>query len=97
MVNDNRIAEDDLRIIAKADPILYCNFAVTQKVDDKFAEKFKQVVLSITPETTVEYNGEVVKVLERALADGYEDAKNSDFDDVREMAKRTNMPPYQKF
>jgi phosphate/phosphite/phosphonate ABC transporter binding protein len=97
MVNDNRIAEDDLRIIAKADPILYCNFAVTQKVDDKFAEKFKQVVLSITPETTVEYNGEVVKVLERALADGYEDAKNADFDDVREMAKRTNMPPYQKF
>jgi len=97
MINDNRIAADDLRIIAKADPILYCNFGVTQRVDEKFAQKFKKVVLGITPETTVKYDGEVVKVLSRALADGYEDVKDSDFDPVREMAKRTNMPPYQRF
>lgn len=97
MIIDNRIADDDFRIIAKADPILYCNFAVTQKIDAAFAEKFKQTILAITPETTVEFNGERVKVLARALADGYEDAKDSDFDNIREMAKRTNMPPYQKF
>lgn len=97
MIHDNRIAADDLRIVAKADPIPYCNFAVTQRVDEAFAQRFKQVVLAITKETTVAYNGEVVKVLEKALADGYEAGKNSDFDIIRDMAKRTNMPPYQKF
>nr|MBF0221787.1 phosphate/phosphite/phosphonate ABC transporter substrate-binding protein [Desulfobulbaceae bacterium] len=97
MVNEGRIAADDLKIIAKADPIPYCNFAVTQKVDDDLAQKFKKVIISITKDTTVEYNGEVVKVLDRALVDGFEDSKDSDFDIVRDIAKRTNMPPYQKF
>lgn len=97
MANDNRIAEEDFRILAKAPPIPYCNFAVTQKIDEAFAKKFKEVILSIDKNTTVHYNGEVIKVLDKALVDGYEDAKDSDFDIVREMAKRTNMPPYQKF
>ena len=97
MADDNRISMDDFRIIARAEPIPYCNFAVTQRVDEKFAQKFRQVILDITPETTVEYDGETVRVLRRALVDGYEAAEDSDFDIVREMAKRTNMPPYQKF
>lgn len=97
MVADGKISADDFRILAKAEPIPYCNFAVTQKIDPAFAEKFKQTILSITPTTTVEYEGESVKVLTRALVDGYEAAKDTDFDVVREMAKRVNMPPYQKY
>jgi len=97
MAADNRISLDDFKIIAKAPPIPYCNFGATQRVDDAFARKFKEAVLAITPETTVRYDGEEVKVLKRALVDGYEDATDADFDIVREMAKRTNMPPYQKF
>ena len=97
MAADNRIDIDDFNILAKAPPIPYCNFAVTQKIDEAFAQKFKQTILNINKDTTVEYNGEVVRVLEKALVDGFEDAKDSDFDIVREMAKRTNMPPYQKF
>jgi phosphonate transport system substrate-binding protein len=97
MAADNKIAMEDFRILAKAEPIPYCNFGVTQKVDPAFAEKFKQTILAITPTTTVEYNGETVKVLSRALVDGFEDAQDKDFDVVREMAKRVNMPPYQKY
>lgn len=97
MVEDGKIAADDFRILAKAEPIPYCNFAVTQKIDPAFAEKFKQTILALTPTTTVEYNGQTIKVLERALVDGFEDAKDADFDVVREMAKRVNMPPYQKY
>ena len=48
-------------------------------------------------EDTVEYNGERVSVLARTLTDGYESVEDSDFDIVREMAKRTNMPPYQEY
>ncbi len=97
MAEDGRIDMDDFTIIARAEPIPYCNFGASQKIDDAFAQKFKEVVMSIDENTTVEIDGEVIKVLDRALVDGYVDITDADFDIVREMAKRTNMPPYQKF
>ncbi len=97
MIAQGRLAEDDLRIIAKAEPIPYCNFGFTQRVDEAFARRFRQAVLAITPEDTVEFEGERIKVLQRALVDGYVAITDKDFDVVRAMAKRTNMPPYQKF
>jgi len=97
MVADDRVTMDDFNIIAKNEPIPYCNFGVTQKIDEDLARKFKDAVLSITKDDTVEIDGETIKVLDRALVDGYVDIKDGDFDIVREMAKRTNMPPYQKY
>ena len=97
MVASGKIDPDDFTIIAEGDPIPYCNFGVTQKVDDSFAREFKKVILGIKEDDTVEINGEVLKVLERANINGYEDILEKDFDVVREMAKRTNMPPYQRF
>ena len=97
MVKEGKIDENDFTIVAEGEPIPYCNFGVTQRVDDSFARKFKKVLLSIKRDDTVEIDGEVVRVLDRALVDGYEDASDEDFDIVREMAKRTNMPPYQKY
>lgn len=97
MVSEDRVSMDDFNIVAKNEPIPYCNFGVTQKIDEALARKFKNAVLAITEDDTVEINGETIKVLERALVTGYVDIKNSDFDIVREMAKRTNMPPYQKY
>ncbi|MBU0675946.1 MAG: phosphate/phosphite/phosphonate ABC transporter substrate-binding protein [Proteobacteria bacterium] len=94
---DNRVDMEDFVILGKNEPIPYCNFGVPQKTDEALARKFKEVVLDITPEDTVEMNGEVIKVLDRALVQGYVDIKDGDFDIVREMAKRTNMPPYQKY
>jgi len=97
MIRDDRIDPNDFTVVAEGDVIPYCNFAVTQKVDDGFAKRFKQVLLNIKKDETVEVDGEVVRVLERAMIDGYEDVSDKDFDSVREMAKRTNMPPYQRF
>jgi phosphonate transport system substrate-binding protein len=97
MVSEDRIDKNDFTVVAEGDPIPYCNFAVTQKVDDGFAKRFKEVLLNIKKDDTVEIDGQVVKVLERANVDGYEDIRNSDFDVVRDMAKRTNMPPYQRY
>ena len=97
MAADGRIDMADFKIITAGPDIPYCNFGVTQKIDRAFAEHFKKVVLSITEQDTVEINGEVVKVLDRALVQGYRDITDTEFDSVREMAKRTNMPPYQKF
>jgi phosphonate transport system substrate-binding protein len=97
MVKEDRIDQNDFVVLAEGQPIPYCNFAVTQKVDAAFAKRFKQAVLDLKKEDTVEIDGETVRVLGRALVDGYEDIKDKDFDVVRDMAKRTNMPPYQKY
>jgi ABC-type phosphate/phosphonate transport system substrate-binding protein len=70
---------------------------VTQKVDEQLAARFKQALVSLTIEDTVEFNGETVSVLGRTLAEGFEDISDSDFDIVRDMARRTNMPPYQEY
>ncbi len=97
MVDDGRIDAEDFTIVARAEPIPYCNFGVTQRVDSAFAKRFKQVLLDIKESDTVEFKGQVLNVLERAIVDGYEDVTDKDFDNIREMAKRTNMPPYQKY
>jgi len=97
MAKDGRIEQQDFIILAEGDIIPYCNFGVTQKVDDFISRKFKKALLDIKKDDTIGIDGEIVKVLDRAQIDGYEDIKDKDFDVVREMAKRTNMPPYQKY
>lgn len=97
MAEEGRIDPEDFNIIAKGPVIPYCNFGVTQRVDEQFAAKFKKALLDLTMADTVEFNGEQVSVLARTLTDGYEDIQDSDFDIVRELAKRTNMPPYQEY
>jgi phosphonate transport system substrate-binding protein len=97
MVNSGRIRKDDFRIIARGEPIPYCTFGYTQRVDDAFAERFREELLRIGPDTTVEIDGEVVKVLKRAGLDGFAPVDDTEYDPVRQMARRTNMPPYQKY
>lgn len=97
MIKEGKIERDDFRIIAEGEPIPYCTFGFTQRVDEAIAKKFKKALLDLRKDDTVEVNGEVVKVLDRAQIDGYEDIQDKDYDVVREMARRTNMPPYQKY
>jgi phosphonate transport system substrate-binding protein len=97
MAADGRIDRNDFTVLAEGEPIPYCNFGVTQRVDDAMASRFRKAVLALTKDDTVEIDGEVVKVLERAGVDGYEAVRDKDFNGIREMAKRTNMPPYQRY
>jgi phosphonate transport system substrate-binding protein len=97
MAQEGKINPDDFRVIAEGEPIPYCTLAVAENVDDGLARAVKDALLSLKPEDTVEVDGERVKVLKSAMLDGFADAKDSDYDPVREMAKKCNMPPYQKF
>jgi phosphonate transport system substrate-binding protein len=97
MAEQRRIDPEDFRVLALGDPILYCNFARTQGVNDKLAKRFRTALINLTKDTTAEVDGEVVKVWENARIDGYEIVEDTDFDDVGQVARRTNMPPYQKF
>jgi len=97
MIAAGKIDEDDFHVIAKAPPVAYCNFGVTQKVDEALAKRFQEILLTITSDTTVAVGGEVLRVLDRAGGDGYELVSDDDFNTVRDMAKRTAMPPYQVY
>ncbi len=97
MMEDQRIGPEDLRIIAQGDSIPYCVFGVGPDVAPETARKIRSLLLNLLPEDTAEVDGEVLSVLRRAKVDGFVPITDSDFDRVREMARKTNMPPYQKF
>lgn len=97
MTRDGKIAADDFVILAQSVPIPYCTFASAKGTDPALVKKVKDALMNLKPGDTGEADGEVLKVLKAAWIDGYEDLLDSDYDVIREMAKRVNMPPYQKY
>lgn len=97
MTREGKISADDFRVLAQSETIPYCTFGASKDVDPELTEKFRKALVELTPESTVEIDGEVVKVLGAAWVDGFETLLDKDYDPIRAMAKRTNMPPYQEF
>jgi phosphonate transport system substrate-binding protein len=97
MIKDRRIGPDDLRVIARGDPIPYCVFGVAPDVAGPAARKIRSLLLNLLPGDTAEVDGQVLSVLRSAMVDGFVPIADEDFDRVREMARKTNMPPYQEF
>ncbi|MBC7961906.1 MAG: phosphate/phosphite/phosphonate ABC transporter substrate-binding protein [Steroidobacteraceae bacterium] len=97
MTRDGKIAADDFVILAQSVPIPYCTFANAKGTDPTLVRKVKEALLALQASDTAEVDGERVKVMKTAWIDGYEELLDSDFNPIREMAKRVNMPPYQKY
>lgn len=97
MAREGKIAPDDFVILAQSTPIPYCTFGVAKGTDPALVKKVKDALLALKPEDTAEVDGERLKVLKAAWIDGYEELLDSDYDPIREMAKRVNMPPFQKY
>ena len=97
MVKEGKISAEDFVILAQTPIIPYCTFGAAKDTDPKIVAKVRQALLELTPETTVEVGGERVKVLKTAWIDGFEELKDSDYNPIREMAKRVNMPPYATY
>ncbi len=97
MTRMGKISADDFRVLAQSDTIPYCTFGAAKNTDSELVEKFRKALLDLTPETAVEIDGESLKVLNAAWIDGFEVLPDSDYDPIRVMARRANMPPYQEF
>jgi phosphonate transport system substrate-binding protein len=97
MVREGKIVADDFVILAQTPVIPYCTFGAAKETDPRLVAKVRQALMDLTPETTVEVSGERVKVLKAAWVDGFEELQDSDYNQIREMARRVNMPPYQKY
>lgn len=97
MTKEGKINPDDFVILAQSPLVPYCTFGAAKNVDPKLVAKVRQALLELKPSTTVQIDGERLKVLKAAWLQGYTVLKDSDYDVLRKMAKRANMPPYQKF
>ena len=97
MTRDGKIAADDLVILAQSKPIPYCTFGVAKDADPALVKKVKDALMSLNLLIPPMVDGEQLKVMKAAWIDGYEELLDSDYDPIREMAKRVNMPPYQKY
>ncbi len=97
MTREGKVAADDFVVLAQSQIIPYCTFGAHARLDPKLVEKFRAALLALTPEETVEIDGERVGVLKSAWIEGFEQLIDSDYDSIRAMARRVNMPPYQQF
>ncbi|NVN97725.1 MAG: phosphate/phosphite/phosphonate ABC transporter substrate-binding protein [Geobacteraceae bacterium] len=97
MTKEGKITADDFTILAQTPLIPYCTFGAAANADPALVEKVRKALLELKPTDTADVDGEKVKVMKAAWIDGYEALVDKDYDPVREMAKRVNMPPYQKF
>lgn len=97
MAKEGKITAEDFVVLAQSELIPYCTFGAAAETDPDLVAKVRKALLDLTPEATALVDGEQVRVLKAAWVDGFEDLLDSDYDPIREMAKRANMPPYQQF
>ena len=97
MTREGKIAADDFVILAQSKPIPYCTFAAAKGTDPTLLNKVKDALLSLRQADIAAVDGERIKVLKAAGIDGYEELLDGDYDQIRGMARRVNMPPYQKY
>jgi ABC-type phosphate/phosphonate transport system substrate-binding protein len=97
MTRDGKISPDDFNIIAQTELIPYCTVGAAPSADPKLVAKVQQALVDLKTSDTVEINGERLKVLKSSWVDGFEPISDSAYDPIRAMARRTNMPPYQKY
>lgn len=97
MTKEGKISPDDFVVVGQTPIIPYCTFGAAKGTDPKLVEKVRKALMELTPAATAEIDGERVKVLKSAWVDGYEELPDKEYDPIRDMARRVNMPPYQKF
>lgn len=97
MVNEHIFDMDDFNIIAESEPMPYCTIGAAPTVDPALKQQVKELALNLKKDETVLVNGEVLKVLDRMLLDGFAPFVDSEYDIIRENLKLANMAPYRKF
>ncbi len=97
MTREGKISPADFVIVAQSPIVPYCTFGAAKETDPGIVRKVRQALVELKPDATVDIDGERVKVLRSAWVDGYEELLDSDYNPVRDMARRANMPPYQNY
>ncbi len=87
---------NDFNIIAESEAMPYCTIGARKEIDAELKKQVQEISLNLKQDETVLVNGEVLKVLNRMLLDGFAPAVDNEYDSMREDLKRCNMAPYRK-
>jgi phosphonate transport system substrate-binding protein len=97
MVREGKISPEDFVVLAQSPIVPYCTFGAAKGTDPEVVKKVRQALLELKPADSISTDGERLKVLKSAGIDGYEELLDSDYNPIRDMARRVNMPPYQNY
>lgn len=97
MTAEGKLDPDEIVVLGQSPLVPYCTFGAAADVGPDLVKKFQQALVELTPESTAQVDGERVKVLKAAWVDGFEELKDGDYDVLRDMLRRVDMPPYQDF
>jgi phosphate/phosphite/phosphonate ABC transporter binding protein len=97
MEGEGKLAPTDYRVIARGPQVPYCVFSAAKTLPESSFQQIRKVLFAVSAETVAAVDGEVLKVLKSALVDGFVPLEEKEFDPVRAMARRCNLPPYDKY
>jgi phosphonate transport system substrate-binding protein len=97
MEAEGKLLPADYRVIATGPRVPYCVFSAAPALPESTFQAVRKALFAVTPDTVAAVDGEVLKVLKSAQVDGFVPLEEREFDIVREMAKRCNLPPYAKY
>jgi len=97
MEAEGKLMPGDYRVIARGPLVPYCVFSAAASLPESSLQKIRKALFAVNAETVAAVDGEVLNVLKSALVDGFVPLEEKEFDPVREMARRCNLPPYDKY
>jgi len=97
METEGKLLPDDYRVIARGPRVPYCVFSAAATLPESSFQQIRKALFAVNAETVAAVDGEVLKVLKSALVDGFVPLEEKEFDPVRAMARRCNLPPYEKY
>ena len=97
MEAEGKLLAGEYRVLARGPRIPYCVFSAAPSLPESTFRAVQKALFSVTADTVAAHDGEVLKVLKSALVDGFVPLGESEFDTVRAMAKRCNLPPYATY
>lgn len=97
MEAEGKLLAEEYRVLARGPRIPYCVFSAAPTLPETTFRSVQKALFSITADTVAALDGEVLKVLKSALVDGFVPLEEGEFDTVRDMAKRCNLPPYAAY
>ncbi len=97
MEREQKIPMDDLRVIAEGPLVPYCVFSAPPSLSEETFRKVQSILFGIGSDDLAAVEGEAVKVLKSAGVDGFETLEESDFEELRKMARLSKLPPYAEY
>jgi phosphonate transport system substrate-binding protein len=97
MSSEGKVRMADFRVLAKSEPVPNCTFFALPHLDPADARALRDALLKLSPSDAADVGGERLSVLKRDGVRGYFPTRDEEFEVLRRMARRANLPPYEKF